>query len=113
MAAAQYPSEFEGRKIEPMRGRSLRAVLDGSQESVYGSDDFVGGEMFGGKWIRRDNLKALMVPKPYGSGEWRLHDLSNDPGEVNDLSRQMPNKLETLVAAWERYAEEVGVILAE
>jgi len=113
MATAQYPAEFEGRKIEPLRGRSLRALLDGSQEAIYGSDDFVGGEMFGGKWIRRDNLKALMVPKPYGSGQWRLHDLSKDPGEVNDLSQQMPNELETLVAAWEKYAKEVGVILAE
>lgn len=113
LAAAPYPSEYQGRKIVPMRGRSLRALLDGSQETIYGADDFVGGEMFGGRWMRRGHLKAVLVPEPYGSGEWKLHDLANDPGEVHDLSQELPQELETLVAAWERYADEVGVILAE
>jgi hypothetical protein len=36
-----------------------------------------------------------------------------DPGEVDDLSSEMPDKLESLKAAWDQYAKEVGVILAE
>ena len=36
-----------------------------------------------------------------------------DPGEAGDLAKEMPAKLETLKAAWNDYAAEVGVILAE
>ena len=69
--------------------------------------------MSGGKWMRQGDLKAVMVPKPYGTGEWRLYDLANDPGEANDLSEKMPTELRTLVSAWDTYAEEVGVVPPE
>ena len=113
IAGVDYPSEFKGRRVEPMRGRSMRGLLDGSKTSIYSEDEFVGGEMQGGKWMRRGDLKAVMVPKPYGTGEWRLHDLAKDPGEANDLSKEMPNELKTLIAAWDNYAEEVGVVPPE
>ena len=51
-----------------------------------------------------------MVPAPYGTGDWRLFNVDEDPGEANDLSRMMPDKLDALKAAWQRYAEEVGVV---
>ena len=47
------------------------------------------------------------------TGEWRLFDVVKDPGEAEDLSEEMPDKLKSLIAAWDRYAEEVGVILPE
>jgi hypothetical protein len=55
----------------------------------------------------------VMVPEPYGLGEWRLFDVGKDPGEANDLSEKMPDKLKTLITAWDEYAKEVGVILPE
>ena len=113
ISGVEYPTEFKGRKVEPMRGRSMLGLLDGSKKCMYGPDEFVGGEMRGGKWMRRGDLKAVMVPKPYGTGEWRLHNVANDPGEANDLSKQMPDKLKTLTAAWDKYAKDVGVILPE
>ena len=54
-----------------------------------------------------------MVPKPYGTGDWRLFNVIADPGEANDLSKAMPEKLETLKATWEQYATDVGVVLGE
>ncbi len=91
----------------------MLGLLNGSKKAIYRPDEFVGGEMSGGKWMRRGDLKAVMVPKPYGTGEWRLHNVANDPGEANDLSKQMPDKLKTLTAAWDKYAKDVGVILPE
>lgn len=113
LAGVGYPTVFKGRNIEPMTGRSMIELLDGSKETLYNSDEFVGGEMGGGKWMRQGNLKAVMVPKPYGAGEWQLFDVDEDPGEAADLSKQMPDKLKSLIAAWDQYAEEVGVILPE
>jgi arylsulfatase len=113
LAGAQYPTEFKGQKIEPMQGRSMVDLLAGNKEVVYGSDEFVGGEMQGGRWMRQGDLKAVKVPKPYGTGEWLLFDVVKDPGEAKDLSMKMPGKLKTLIAAWDRYAGKVGVILPE
>jgi arylsulfatase len=93
-----------------MRGRSLKSVLTGSTKAVYEENDFVGGEMQNGKWMRQGDLKAVSVAPPYGSGTWQLYNVVDDPGETRDLSQQQPEKLEQLQAAWTRYADEVGVV---
>ena len=113
IAGVEYPTEFQGRTVEAPRGRSIVGLLNGTENTVYGGDEFVGGEMGGGKWMRQGNYKAVMVPKPYGTGEWQLFNIVEDPGEAEDLSSEMPDKLETLQSAWNEYAAEVGVILQE
>ena len=113
LAKVDYPAEFQGRQIEPMRGRSMLGLLEGSKDGIYDDSDFVGGEMGEGKWMRQGEFKAVMVPAPYGTGEWQLFNVAEDPGEAKDLSKSMPDKLETLKAQWDRYAEEVGVVPAE
>jgi arylsulfatase len=86
-------------------------LLEGSKQAIYDSDEFVGGEMGGGRWMRQGDIKAVLIPKPYGPGVWQLFDVANDPGESKDLSKQMPKKLTALKAAWDEYAAEVGVVL--
>jgi arylsulfatase len=110
MAGVDYPAEFEGHELEPMRGRSMVGLLAGDQEAIYGPDEFIGGEMGNGKWMRQGDFKAVMVPKPYGTGEWQLFDVGMDPGEANDLSQELPGRLQSLQAEWEKYAAEVGVV---
>jgi hypothetical protein len=41
------------------------------------------------------------------------YDLTVDPGETNDIAESHPELLDELIKAWEEYAEEVGVVLAE
>jgi arylsulfatase len=66
--------------------------------------------MAGGKWLRQGDYKAVMVPPPFGEGEWQLFDMAKDPGETDDLSNTHPQKLEELKTAWKQYADEVGVV---
>jgi len=113
MTGVKYPAKLNGRKIEAMRGRSMIDLLDGTKEAIYSPDEFVGGEMDDGKWMRQGDFKAVMVPEPYGTGEWKLFNVDDDPGEANDLSKKLPEKLQTLKAAWEKYASDVGVITPE
>ena len=112
-AGVDYPDKYKGRQLEPMRGRSMVSLLDGTKKAVYTESEYVGGEMAGGKWMRQGDLKAVKVPKPYGTDRWQLFNVIKDPGESNDLSKSMPDKLNELKAAWDDYAEEVGVIPAE
>ncbi|MHC4081270.1 MAG: arylsulfatase [Planctomycetota bacterium] len=113
IAGVEYPADYRGRKIEALRGRSMLGLLDGTKEVIYGEEEFVGGEMGNGKWMRQGDFKAVMVPKPYGTGVWKLFNVVEDPGEAEDLSNAMPEKLESLKAAWDQYAADVGVILGE
>ena len=82
--------------------------------------DFLAWELFGKRAIRQGDWKALYVPGLKGRDErlpgitvdrWQLYNLVNDPVETRDLSKQHPGKLAELVALWDGYAEETGVIL--
>ena len=91
----------------------MLGLLDGTKDAIYGEEEFVGGEMGNGKWMRQGDFKAVSIPEPDGPGEWRLYNVVTGPGEANDLSTQMPDRLETLKAAWDQYAADVGVVLGE
>ncbi len=69
--------------------------------------------MGNGKWMRQGRYKAVSVAPPYGPGVWQLYDVVSDPGETRDLAEEQPQKLSELIAAWESYAKEVGVVLTE
>lgn len=112
VANLQHPDRYQGREVAPMRGRSLMGVLSGRQARAYAEADVVAGEMNGGKWVLRGDFKAAAVAPPFGDGQWRLYDISQDPGETHDLSAERAGLLEELIAAWERYTEEVGVVTA-
>jgi arylsulfatase len=110
MANLKHPEKYRGREVAPMRGRSIIGVLSGDEEDIYSPDEPVGAEMAGGKWLRRGDYKAVMVPPPFGPGEWQLFNLSIDPGETDDLSEKYPEKLEDLKTTWKQYADDVGVV---
>jgi len=110
MAKLKHPKKYGGREVAPMRGRSITGILSGDVKEVYSPDESIGGEMAGGKWLRRGNYKAVMVPPPFGQGEWQLFNLLKDPGETDDLSKKYPKKIEELKAAWKQYADDVGVV---
>jgi arylsulfatase len=110
MAKLEHPEKYRGREVAPLRGRSMTGVLSGDETDLYSHDEPVGAEMAGGKWLRQGDYKAVMVPPPFGEGEWQLFDLAKDPGETDDLSKTHPQKLEELKTAWKQYADEVGVV---
>jgi arylsulfatase len=59
---------------------------------------------FDGDW------KILLMPPPFGTGEWELFNVRNDPAEMDDLSDQYPDRRAEIVAQWERYKEANGVL---
>ena len=98
-----------GRKVAPITGRSWAAWLKNADARVYGADDGVGAELFGSRAYRRGDWKITDI----GDGVWRLFDIARDPGETRDLSLAHPDRKAELAAAWDRYAQDVGVILPD
>ena len=112
LAGAEHPSKRPGSKIERLQGKSLVPLLAGAADSVRSENDWVGWELFGNRAVRQGDWKILSLLRAAGgSGEWQLFNLRDDPAESNDLSKQNPAKLKEMVALWNRYAKENGVIL--
>lgn len=101
---------FDGRTVRPMQGTSVTAMLAGTADAPPKRVGRVGYELFGMKAFIADGWKILLMPKPFGTDAWQLYDLAQDPGELRDLSKQHPDKLKQLVAQWERYKQDNGVL---
>lgn len=111
LAGVEHPgTNYRGREIEPMLGRSLVPYLSGRAEAVHPGETGTGWELFGRRAIRQGDWKALYLPPPYGPGVWQLYDLSRDRGEIHDLADTHPAKLAELLGLWDRYVEENGVL---
>ena len=62
--------------------------------------------------VRKGDWKIVKIPGRFGTGEWELFNISDDPGETNDLSGENSEKLAELIVAWEKYVVDNGVIMA-
>ena len=67
-------------------------------------------ELAGSAAVFRDGYKLTKNNPPFGDRKWRLYRPVEDPVELNDLSAQEPQILAEMVAAYDRYAEEVNLI---
>ena len=65
----------------------------------------MGWELFEMKSYIKGTWKILRLPRPFGTGEWQLFDLTKDPAELNDLSAQNPAIRTELINAWIEYTK--------
>ena len=105
-----HSEQFSGRKVRPIQGKSVLDLLEGKVASPYAEASQVGYELFGLKAYFVGDWKILWMPKPFGPGEWELFNLKQDPAEINDLSKQHPDKLNEMITLWEQYKKENGVL---
>ncbi len=106
MAGGQIP---EG-GAKPVTGRSLVPVLSGAAGDTYGPRDAVGIEVAGNAALYRGDYKLVRNLRPYGDGEWRLYNLTLDPGETRDLSQTEPELMAAMQVAYEDFSREMGVL---
>jgi arylsulfatase A-like enzyme len=92
-----------------MMGKSLLPLFTGEKENVHYNEG-IGYELHGMRAYIKDEWKIINLPIPFGSGDWELYNLAEDPAESNDLTRKFPEKRTELITAWEEYSENVGVI---
>jgi len=113
LADVEHPDEIKGRKVRPIQGKSVLTMLQGKSSASNPEVRHVGYEMFGMKAFFNYPWKILLMPEPYGTGGWQLYNLEQDPAEQVDLGPQHPNRLKDMIAHWDRYQEENGVLDVE
>ncbi len=121
LAGAEYPEEYDGRRIAPMEGRSL-APLFRNESFDRGRPLFFEHE---GTRAVRDGRWKIVAPGPYypprspmlsgergdvGYTDWKLFDMENDRTELNNLAQEQPGIVERLADEWQRWAERADVL---
>ena len=110
LAGAEHPgSEYRGRPVHPLHGSSLVDYLQKRSERAHDETEVTGWELFARRAIRQGDWKAVYLPGPDGPGRWQLYHLGDDPGEINDLAAEHPERIAALIRHWEDYAERNGV----
>jgi len=105
MAGVTFSTEYKGRTVKAPIGKSLLPVLQGGVQTVH-ENEGMGWELFEMKSYITGNWKILRMPRPFGTGQWQLFDISKDPGEMQDLSAQFPEQKEKMITAWMEYAKK-------
>ncbi|MSQ72185.1 MAG: arylsulfatase [Betaproteobacteria bacterium] len=116
--------EFAGIDAAPapdklaMRGSSVAGLLAGRSAEVHPPEQEIGWELAYGRALRKGDWKVVYLPSAAKNiapelpvNRWLLFNLANDTGETTDLSAKEPAKLQELVAAWNAYARETGVVI--
>jgi arylsulfatase/uncharacterized sulfatase len=106
----QPGTQYQGRSIEPMTGRSLLPVLLGQSDRVYPTEQAIGYELSGNQALFKGDLKLIKNIPPIGDGEWHLYDIVNDPGETQDLKERLPEVFAQMQAHYADYARAHGVL---
>ena len=102
-------------KDAELDGVSIKPLLDGNQQEQLDKRD-----LFWHKASERPNSTGDYVSTAVRSGNYKLidfylqhrvelYDLSNDPGEKNNIAAQHPEKVKELMAKIETWRKDTGV----
>ncbi|MGE8190037.1 arylsulfatase [Pseudomonas sp. NPDC086278] len=105
-----HSGEYQGRAVEPMIGSSLVPVLKGTTDRVHPEDQAIGYELSGSAALFKGDYKLVKSLKPVGNEQWHLYNIVTDPGEVDDLQQQMPERFISMQADYAEYARVNGVL---
>ena len=100
LAGATYPSEFDGREIEPVQGKSLVPIFNGRQRDPH---DWLYFQYTTNRAIRQGDWKITSVR----GSQWELYNLAEDRTELNDLASRQPERVQELSRLWHHVAEHV------
>jgi arylsulfatase/uncharacterized sulfatase len=94
----------------PISGKNLLPHIKDINQPIYKNGEGVGLENANSAAYFLNGYKIVKNNIPLGDKKWYLYNLENDPGEVHDLSSEEPELFQTMLAAYESYEKEVGVI---
>jgi arylsulfatase len=111
VAGTSYPDSRDGTELPALMGHSWVGLLSGAEEAIRSDEDYVGWELFGNRALRQGDWKIRWQYRSYGTEDWELFNLRNDPAERHDLSEEQPDKVQAMLALWDEYVLANNVVL--
>ncbi len=104
-SGAKYPSGAGGSEsVIPMQGHTLLPLATGAARQLPERNLFWEHE---GNHAMRSGSWKLVRKYP---GEWELYDMHEDRTELRNLARSETTRVKEMSAAWQQWADSVGVI---
>jgi arylsulfatase A-like enzyme len=119
LAGVEHPDTYNGQRIAPIQGKSWVSMLNGKEDSARKPDEWLGWEFFGGRALRKGDWKISWQAQPFGqqhrqeATDWKLYNLTKDPGEQQNLSDKYPEKRQELIGNWDEYVKQSNVIVSK
>ncbi len=111
VTGCERPTQYKGVDLAPLYGKSLYSILTGKREVLRDGSEPLCFEMGECKAVIQGDWKAVQLYFPFGDGKtWRLYNLKSDLIEKHDLTESNPEKLNEMVACWQKYAKNCGYI---
>lgn len=106
VADAQYPVEFDGNKILPMEGMSLRPLFSPASGSPAPlSPRMLAWEHEGNRAIREGKWKLVSI----AAAPWELYNMDSDRMELKDLAASQPERVNAMSEKWDIWAKRTHV----
>lgn len=114
-AGVDYPQKnYKGRTLKAPAGKSMKNYLEGKQKNHRNENEWVAFELFGNVYVIAGDYKAMRIRTGmWGDGKWHLYNIKKDPAESTPLENKMPKRLEKMIAIYDAYAKEKGVVAVE
>lgn len=110
LAGVEYPTS---EKLRPMLGASMLPFLIGNKTQVH-NKEYVTTLFHGGRaFLRQGDWKITMLSEPFEESKFELFNLSDDPGETENLAGTHPEKYKELINLWRVERAKLGIILPE
>jgi len=106
----QPDGRFAGKPVLPMTGKDLGPMVRGEVQRTYTDAESLGYELTGHAALFQGDYKIVRNLAPLGDGEWRLHNLVQDPGETRDLRTELPDRFQNMLAAYALFEKENKVL---
>ena len=111
LAGTRHPgSQYKGKAIEASTGKNLVPVIAAKTDSVYTDEDVIAYEIGGNAALIKGDYKITLNRGGTNDGRWHLYNIIEDPGETETLETVETTVFFDLLAEYETYARENGVI---
>ncbi len=111
LAGTEYPKLYNGKKIYPLKGSSMRASFEDPETNIHDDEYVFALEHRGQILVRKGDWKLVNNIIPVDEDNFVLYNLSDDLAEQKNVKSEFPEVYNELFKEWKKYQTEMQVLI--